>query len=99
MEYEKIKQLMADFRGEKIKEMLGNVDYVGDYLAQKIYHRDHEEDTNLPKSNVVKFFLKGGETITIRPSGTEPKLKAYVFALGKESLDKLTMLVKQFIGE
>ena len=96
---EKIKQLMVDFRGEKIKELLGNVDYVGDYLAQKIYHKDHEEDTNLPKSNVVKFFLKGGETITIRPSGTEPKLKAYIFALGKESLDKLTQLVKQFIGE
>lgn len=96
---EHIKQLMIDFRGQKIKEILGNVDHVGDYLEQKIYFNDHEEPTNLPKSNVVKFFLKGGETITIRPSGTEPKLKAYVFALGQDNLEKYKKLIDEFIGK
>ncbi|MCQ2793176.1 MAG: phospho-sugar mutase [Bacilli bacterium] len=96
---EHIKQLMIDFRGQKIKEVLGNVDHVGDYLEQKIYFNDHEEPTNLPKSNVVKFFLKGGETITIRPSGTEPKLKAYVFALGQDNLEKYKKLIDEFIGK
>ena len=94
---EHIKQLMVDFRGQKIKDVLGNVDHVGDYLEQKIYYTDRVEPTNLPKSNVVKFFLKGGETITIRPSGTEPKLKAYVFALGKDNLEKYKKLVDNFI--
>ncbi len=96
---EHIKQLMANFRGSEIKKILGNVDHVGDYLEQKIYFDDREEPTNLPKSNVVKFFLKGGETITIRPSGTEPKLKAYIFALGKEKLEHLKSLIDKFIGK
>ncbi|MBR0034000.1 MAG: hypothetical protein IJP60_03215, partial [Bacilli bacterium] len=34
----------------------------------------------LPKSNIVKFTLPEHETIIFRPSGTEPKLKAYIFA-------------------
>lgn len=92
-----IKQLMVDFRAEGIKKILGNVDHVGDYLEQKIHFKDHSEPTNLPKSNVVKFFLANGETITIRPSGTEPKLKAYVFALGEDSLAKLKQKVDDFI--
>lgn len=95
---EHIKQLMVDFRGEGIKKLLGNVDHVGDYLEQKIHFADHSEPTNLPKSNVVKFFLKNGETITIRPSGTEPKLKAYIFALGVENLEKYKKLINEFIG-
>ncbi len=95
---EHIKQLMIDFRDEKIKQILGNVDHVGDYLEQKIHYSDHSEPTNLPKSNVVKFFLKNGETITIRPSGTEPKLKAYVFALGNDNLEKYKKLINEFIG-
>lgn len=32
----------------------------------------------LPKSNVLKFVLSGGNVIVVRPSGTEPKLKAYL---------------------
>jgi phosphomannomutase len=45
----------------------------------------------------MKFFLKSGETITIRPSGTEPKLKAYIFANGDENLNKLVALTKNLI--
>ena len=95
---EHIKQLMLDFRSDKIKKILGNVDHVGDYLEQKIHFADRSEPTNLPKSNVVKFFLSSGETITIRPSGTEPKLKAYVFALGNDNLEKYKKLINEFIG-
>lgn len=95
----KIQNLMIDFRSDKIKNILGNVDHVGDYLEQVIHFADKDIPTNLPKSNVIKFFLNSGETITIRPSGTEPKLKAYVFALGKENLEKYTNLIKEFIGE
>jgi len=96
---EHIKKLMVDFRGARIKEMLGNVDHVGDYLEGIIHYADHKEPTNLPTSNVVKFFLNGGETITIRPSGTEPKLKAYIFALGKDNVIKYSELINKFVGK
>ena len=33
---------------------------------------------NLPKANVVKLFLEDGSLVTVRPSGTEPKVKFYV---------------------
>lgn len=40
------------------------------------------DDTGLPKSNVLRFFLAGGLEAVVRPSGTEPKLKVYVTAIG-----------------
>ena len=40
---------------------------------------------DLPKSNVLKFFLKGGSWIAVRPSGTEPKLKMYYSVRGIDS--------------
>ncbi|MBQ8752896.1 MAG: phospho-sugar mutase, partial [Clostridia bacterium] len=36
----------------------------------------------LPKSNVLSFDLEGGAGVIVRPSGTEPKIKAYVTATG-----------------
>lgn len=39
---------------------------------------------NLPKSNVVKLFLEDGSTVTVRPSGTEPKVKFYCGVTLKE---------------
>ena len=38
----------------------------------------------LPKSDVVKFYLKDGSTVTIRPSGTEPKIKVYLSVQAKD---------------
>ena len=36
-----------------------------------------EAPINLPKSNVLQFFLEDGSKISMRPSGTEPKIKFY----------------------
>ena len=41
------------------------------------------EKTGLPKSNVLLYTLENGESIIVRPSGTEPKIKAYYTTLGK----------------
>ena len=40
--------------------------------------KDGKEKLNLPKSNVVKLYLEDGSIVTVRPSGTEPKVKFYV---------------------
>ena len=37
---------------------------------------------NMPKSNVLGFYLEDGSSLIIRPSGTEPKIKLYVCAVG-----------------
>ena len=38
----------------------------------------------LPKSNVLSFGLEGGASVIVRPSGTEPKIKAYITATGAD---------------
>ena len=43
-----------------------------------------QEAINLPKSNVVKLILEDGSTVTVRPSGTEPKVKFYTGVTLKE---------------
>jgi len=41
-----------------------------------------EDIINLPKSNVLQFFLADGSKISMRPSGTEPKIKFYFSVKG-----------------
>ena len=56
----------------------------GEAVRQVIdYDRD---ETGLPRSNVLRFVLDGGEVV-VRPSGTEPKLKIYLTA-ARESREK-----------
>ena len=44
---------------------------------------DYQSDeTGLPRSNVLRFYLAGGLEAVVRPSGTEPKLKVYLTAIG-----------------
>lgn len=49
----------------------------------------------LPSANVVEFVLEGGCKLIVRPSGTEPKIKAYVFAKA-DSAEKSTALLDEF---
>lgn len=42
-----------------------------------------EEKIDLPKSNVLQFFLEDGSKISMRPSGTEPKIKFYFGVKGE----------------
>ena len=57
------------------------------------------DSTGLPKSDVLEFRLPGDRKFIVRPSGTEPKLKAYLFARGatqaaaEQELDQLETLV------
>jgi phosphoglucomutase len=58
---------------------------VNDYLKQKSFDSISQlrNDIDLPKSNVLQFFLRDGSVISIRPSGTEPKIKFYIGVRGK----------------
>ena len=60
------------------------------------------DETGLPKSDVLSFALPGDRKFIVRPSGTEPKLKAYLFARAgsqseaEEELDALEKQVRAF---
>lgn len=71
----RIKNIMSYFRANKAT-VFPNITDVKDYSMGI---------GDLPKSNVLKFFLKGGSWIAVRPSGTEPKLKMYYSVRGIDS--------------
>lgn len=50
---------------------------------QRIGGLQKEEQSLLPHANVLEFQLEGHNKIIIRPSGTEPKIKAYVFTYAR----------------
>lgn len=75
----KMKSIMEKLRAESFSLFKGAVS-VGDFLTGIEKFKDRERKIDLPKSNVLKFTLPEHETIIFRPSGTEPKLKAYIFA-------------------
>ena len=78
---EEIIAIMSDLRENPPKEIAG---------SKIITIKDYQQSTNLnietgsiekiilPSSNVLQFFLQDGSKISVRPSGTEPKIKFYV---------------------
>ena len=86
---EQIRQMMCDYREHPVKELAGSpVIKVIDYLDT--------EKTGLAKSNVLQFFSEDGSKVSIRPSGTEPKIKFYFGVVGEDAAAKLDALTKQF---
>ena len=66
---ETMKAMMSSMRANPPKTLGGeNVVKVRDCLA----------DPELPKSNVLQFYLESGTIVSARPSGTEPKIKFYI---------------------
>lgn len=77
---EEIQKMMDDFRSNPPREIKGTkVLLVKDYKLRKEVNlvSGEEKVIELPKSDVLQFFLEGGSKITVRPSGTEPKIKFY----------------------
>jgi phosphoglucomutase len=86
---EEIQQMMADYRSMPPVQINGSeVLMIKDY--QQSLSKDVKNGTQtaieLPKSNVLQFFTADGSKVSIRPSGTEPKIKFY-FGV-KAPLDK-----------
>ena len=77
--FAKMQSLMTELRTNRPAELAGiavecSIDYLND-------------DTGLPKSNVLRFFLKNGAEAVVRPSGTEPKLKVYLTVIGRNKVE------------
>ena len=87
---EEIQQIMADYRACPPKEIAGSP-------LVKVLDYNKPEETGLPKSNVLQFYNAAGDVVTVRPSGTEPKIKFYFGAKGDDAPAKIEQLKAQFI--
>jgi phosphomannomutase len=75
---EQMARVMAGFRASPPTQIGGQkVSVIRDYQRGISRAGDLEEPLGLPVSNVLAFELAGGSRVTVRPSGTEPKLKYY----------------------
>ena len=83
---EKMQKIMDSLRNEHLTNIASmKVEKINDYKeSTSIDKRTGNIDKiDLPKSNVISYELEGGSGAIVRPSGTEPKIKIYVTAVGK----------------
>lgn len=84
-----IAQMMADYRQNPPKSLAGSP-------VIKVIDYNEPEKTGLPKSNVLRFFSEDGSVVTVRPSGTEPKIKFYFGVKGADALTRVEQLKNEF---
>ncbi len=87
---QKMADIMSSLRENAPKEIASyKVEKIADYLESKEYDllNGTVTDINLPKSNVLSYSLEGEHACIFRPSGTEPKIKLYITAVGKDADD------------
>lgn len=104
---DKMKNIMSEIRSNPLKEIAGyKVLKLADYSISKKINLETKEETkiDLPKSNVISYYLENDNKVIIRPSGTEPKIKIYITAVGKsmkeaqEITDKISSHVSKIIN-
>ncbi|MBP5218565.1 MAG: phospho-sugar mutase [Bacteroidales bacterium] len=88
---EEIQGIMDKMRSNPAKDLAGSP-------VVKVVDYDKPEETGLPKSNVLQYFDEDGDVVTVRPSGTEPKIKFYFGAKGEDADAKLARFKDQFIS-
>ncbi len=86
---EEISRMMSEYRNNPPKEIAGSeVIRIKDYQTLKAKDLRNGQETALEMpaaSNVLQFFTADGSKISVRPSGTEPKIKFYIEVRGKMS--------------
>ncbi len=72
--------------------------------SRQIFKQARRLRFTLPKSNVLAYTLEGGNSVIVRPSGTEPKIKIYITAVGntrdeaKTVTDKISDDMEKILG-
>jgi len=97
----KMKSIIENIRNNPPKALAGSkVVRSVDYHKEGLKEGEFNPDTGLPDSNVLEFSTENGGKIIIRPSGTEPKMKAYISAKGssEEEALKYVEALKNDIG-
>ena len=90
-------EIMTSLRENSPAEIAGyKVTKSSDYLesVESDLTTGKKSVINLPKSNVLSYSLEGGNAAIVRPSGTEPKIKLYITAVGKDKSDAQTITEK-----
>ena len=87
---DEIKQMMEDFRNNPPKTLGGSpVTCVKDFKTLKMVKDGVESTLDMPAtSNVLQWFTESGTKISVRPSGTEPKIKFYIEVKGEMGCPK-----------
>ncbi|MFT9055302.1 MAG: phospho-sugar mutase [Ethanoligenens sp.] len=92
---EHMADLMKHMRSETLEEIGGvKVTAERDYLkgTRQVVGEKKPEPTGLPESDVLYYELADGNTVIVRPSGTEPKVKLYLLVKGKDAKDAESLL-------
>ncbi|MFJ7755357.1 phospho-sugar mutase [Peribacillus muralis] len=95
-----IQGILDQFRQDPPKHIAGKAVVVQeDYQSGRKLAMDGntEEVIDLPKSNVIKYFLEDGTWVCLRPSGTEPKIKFY-FGIQGEKLEEAELKLKHVMN-
>jgi len=94
---EKMGDIMEALRKNPPKELAG-------YAVKTVTDFENSESTGLPRANILVFALENGESVIVRPSGTEPKIKTYFTTKGqgmeeaKQEKEKLAAAMKPLLA-
>lgn len=108
---QQIKAMMENFRNKAPRQINGfNVVRTLDYLTltEKDLKTSETKTLNFPQSDVIQFYLDDGTKVSVRPSGTEPKIKFYIsvssplkskadFETVNRALDEKIKAVEQYL--
>ena len=94
---ELIQKMMVEFRANPPKTILGSpVVKINDFLTLET--TDVKSGAMTPivqdRSNVLQWFTEDGTAVSVRPSGTEPKIKVYILTIGKDAAERDENLAK-----
>lgn len=104
---QKMRDMMTALREDAPQEIAGaRVQTVSDYQTSVTKDTESGAETaiTLPKSNVLSYLLSSGDSVIVRPSGTEPKIKIYVTTVAdtreaaQEKADKIAADMEKLLG-
>ena len=97
---DEIRQMMENFRANPLKEMAGEkVVCYKDFKAMKQTDAEgNVTDIDMPEpSNVLQYFTESGNKVSVRPSGTEPKVRVMVEGKEKDKVEAMAQKAAEVI--